>query len=104
MAGATGIAADVFRATDRRRRAYPVVVDRGGPKPPAQANSSPAPIEQIQSPSATELNVRAAAALDEAYQMPPGDGRAEAMNKAMMLRNAAEIYRHLFSRTGATAQ
>jgi hypothetical protein len=38
-------------------------------------------MKQTQSSVADELNIRAVAALDEAREMLPGDGRAEAMNK-----------------------
>ena len=44
---------------------------------------------------ATDLAERAATALDEAHEMPPGDERTEAMQKAVVLRNASEI-QHLF--------
>jgi hypothetical protein len=50
-----------------------------------------APLGQSQSPLAHDLADRATTALDEARQMPPGDERTEAMNKATVLRNAAEI-------------
>ena len=60
--------------------AYLVVVALGGPPPSAQANSSSAPMKRTESSVADELNIRAVAALDEAREMPPGDGRAEVMN------------------------
>jgi hypothetical protein len=43
-------------------------------------------------------------ALDEARELPPGDQRKEAMNRAMILRNAAEMHEHLLSKSGAPAQ
>ena len=101
MAGAPGIAADLFCAVGRRRDAYSMVVHLGGPPPPAQANSSFAPMKQTQSSVADELNIRAVAALDEAREMLPGDGRAEAMNKAMILRNAVEVHEHFCAKGGA---
>jgi hypothetical protein len=53
---------------------------------------------------ARELDARAVAALDEARGMPSGDQRTEAMNKAMILRNAAEMHEHFFSKSAAPAQ
>jgi hypothetical protein len=47
------------------------------------------------------LNFRAVAALDEAREMLPGDRRAEAMNKAMILRNAVEVYNNFFGQGGS---
>ena len=44
------------------------------------------------------------AALDEARDMPPGDGRAEAMNKAMILRNAVEVHEHFCGKGGEQAK
>jgi hypothetical protein len=78
-----------------------MVVHLGGPPPSAQANSSFAPMKQTQSSVADELNIRAVAALDEAREMLPGDGRAEAMNRAMILRNAVEIHEHFCAKGGA---
>jgi len=101
VAGAPGIAADLFCAVGRRRNAYSMVVHLGGPPPSAQANSSFAPMKQTQSSVADELNIRAVAALDEAREMLPGDGRAEAMNKAMILRNAVEVHEHFCAKGDA---
>jgi hypothetical protein len=50
------------------------------------------------------MDARAVAALDEARGIPPGDRRTEAMNKAMILRNAAEMHEHFFSESGAPSQ
>ena len=86
VARAPGIAADLVCAVGRRCDAYSVVVDLGGPPPPAHANNSFAPMKRTQSSVADELNIRAVAALDEAREMPPGDGRAEAMHKARVSR------------------
>jgi hypothetical protein len=90
MARAPAIAADLFCAVGRRCDAYSVVVHLGRPSPSAQANSSFDPMKRTQSSVADKLNIRAVAALDEAREMLPGDQRAEAMHKAMILRNAAE--------------
>jgi hypothetical protein len=38
--------------------------------------------------------------MDEAHEMPPGDERTEAMQKALVLRNASEI-QQLFGGTPA---
>jgi hypothetical protein len=44
---------------------------------------------------ARDLSAGAVAALDEAREMPPGDERTEAIHKAMVFRNAAEIHQLL---------
>ena len=103
MAGASGIATDLFCSADRRCDAYPVVVHLGGPSPPAKTSSSFAPMKRRQSAVTDELNTRAAAALDESRQMPPGDERAEAMNRAMILRNAVEVHEHFCGKGGLPA-
>ena len=53
------------------------------------------PIKQPQSSLAHDLDARAAAALNEAQGMPPGDERTEAINKATVFRNAAKIHKLL---------
>jgi hypothetical protein len=53
----------------------------------------PSSIKPSQSSLGDDLNARAAAALDEAQEIPPGDERTEAINKATVFRNAAEIHR-----------
>jgi hypothetical protein len=50
---------------------------------------------------ANELNMRAVAALDEAREMPPGNGRTKAMQKAVILRNAAEMHGHFVGESGS---
>jgi hypothetical protein len=104
VARAPGIATDLFCAAGRRSDACSVVVHLGGPRPSAQANSPFAPDETSRISVADELNIRAVAALDDAREMPPGDGRAEAMNKAMILRNAAEVHEHFCGKGGAPAK
>ena len=103
MAGASGIAADRFCAAGRCCDAYSVVVHLGGLPPSARANGLFAPMKRTQSSVADELNIRAVAALDEAREMPPGDGRAEAMNRAMILRNAVEVHEHFCGNGGSPA-
>ena len=61
------------------------------------------PIKQSRSSLADDLADRAATALDEAHEMPPGDERTEAMQKAVVLRNAAEIQQLLGGKRGAPA-
>jgi hypothetical protein len=58
---------------------------------------------QKETPStlARDLNAGAVAALDAAREMLPGDERTEAINKAMVFRNAAEIHRLLGGKCGA---
>jgi hypothetical protein len=99
-----GNAAGLFCTADRRRDAHSVVVDLGGPAQPAHASSSFAPTKRTRPSLAKELDARAVAALDEARGAPPGDQRTEAMNKAMILRNAAEMHEHFFSKSGAPSQ
>ncbi len=99
-----GIATDLFCAADRRRNAHSMVVHLGGPAQSAQANSSFAPTKRTRPSLAKELDARAVAALDEARVMPSGDQRTEAMNKAMILRNAAEMHEHFFGKSGAPSQ
>jgi hypothetical protein len=61
------------------------------------------PIKKSGSSLVHDLADRAATALDEAREMPPGDERTEAMHKAMVLRNAAEIQQLLGGKRGAPA-
>lgn len=49
---------------------------------------------------AHDLDAKAAAALDEARKMPPGHERTEAMKKAGILRNAADIQGVFFAKRG----
>jgi hypothetical protein len=81
-----------------------VVVHLGGPSPPVQAKCSFAPMKRTQSSLADKLNIGAVAALDRAREMPPGETRAEAMNKAMILRNAVEVHEHFCGKGGAPAK
>ena len=87
MVGAPGIDADLSCAAGRRGDGCSMVTRRH------------AVSRQKQNPStlARDLNTGAAAALDKAREMPPGDERTEAMHKAMALRNAAEL-QHLLGR------
>src|SRR5204863_9110833 len=103
VAGASGLAAGLFCAADRRCDTYSVVVHLGGTSRTVEASNSFAPIKRPQSSLAYELNIRAMAALEEARDMPPGDGRTEAMNKAMILRNAVEVHGHLCGKGGSLA-
>ena len=50
---------------------------------------------------AHDLSAGAVAALDEAREMPPGEERSEAIQKAMVFRNAAEIHQLLGRKCGA---
>jgi hypothetical protein len=80
VAGAPGIAADLFCAADRRRDAHSMVVRLGGPAQSAQANSSFAPTKRTRPSLARELDARAVAALDEARGMPSAHGGDEQGN------------------------
>lgn len=57
--------------------------------------------KETQSSLAHDLNAGAVAALDEAREMPPGYERTEAIHKATVFRNAAEIHRLLGRKRGA---
>ncbi len=51
-----------------------------------------------------DLDAEALAALDEARALPHGPERTEAMKKAGMLRNAADLQRVLFAKRGRPAK
>jgi hypothetical protein len=57
-----------------------------------------------QSPDVHDLDAKAAAALEEARDMPPGAERTEAMKKAGILRNAADIQGLFFAKRGRPAK
>jgi hypothetical protein len=59
-----------------------------------------APAKQAQSSLAYDLEARAVAALAEAHEMPPADARTEAINKAMVFRNAADFHDVLCGKRG----
>jgi len=51
-----------------------------------------------------ELEAQALAALEEARTMPPGPARTEAMKKAGILRNAADLEGLFFAKRGRPAK
>jgi ferredoxin len=104
VARSSGIAADLSCAAGRRCDACSVVVDLGGPRHQLGQTAGLLRMKRAESSVADELNIRAVAALDEAREMPPGDGRAEVMNKAMILRNAVEVHEHFCGKGGAPAK
>jgi hypothetical protein len=57
--------------------------------------------KEIQSSLDHDLDAGAIAAMDKAREMPPGDERSEAIHKAAVFRNAAEIHRLLGRKRGA---
>jgi hypothetical protein len=59
------------------------------------------PIKQTQSSLEHDLDARAVIALDEAREMPAGDERTEAIHKAIVLRNAADLHKLLSGKRGA---
>ena len=87
MAGTPGLDADLSCAAGRRCDGYPMVT-RGH-----------AISRQKETPSTLAHDL--VAALDEAREMPPGEERTEAIQKAMVFRNAAEIHRLLGRKRGA---
>jgi hypothetical protein len=101
VARAPDITTDLSCAVDRRHDANSMVIHLRGFPLSAQAESPVAPVKRPAALLADELNVRATAALDAARAMPPGVGRAEAMNRAMVLRNAVEFHEHFLGRSGA---
>ena len=58
-------------------------------------------IKQAQSSLVHNLDDRAAVALGEAQEMPPGNERTEAINKATVFRNAARIHEMLCGKRDA---
>jgi hypothetical protein len=91
VAGTPGIDADLSCAAGCRCDGYSVVIRR-------RAISLQ---REILSSLGHDLDAGAVAALDEAREMPPGDERTEAIHKAMVFRNAAEIHRLLGRKRGA---
>jgi len=61
-------------------------------------------MKRDQSSLACVLNVRAVDALERARRMPPGGERSEAIKKAKILENAAEMLGHLSGKVGAPAK
>ena len=59
------------------------------------------PVKHPQSSLGHDLGARAVIALDEAREMPPGDQRTEAINKATVFRNAARIHELLCGKRDA---
>ena len=76
-----------------------MVTQRGAVTPQGELS----PIKQARSALAHNLDAMAAIALDEARGMPPGDQRTEALNKAMILRNAVELHEFLSGKPAAPA-
>jgi hypothetical protein len=61
--------------------------------------------ESKQRPSLkVDLEAEAIAALDQARRMPPGPERTEAMKKAGILRNAADLQGIFFAKRGRPAK
>jgi hypothetical protein len=54
--------------------------------------------------SKSELDAEALAALEEARAMPPGPERTEAMKRAGILRNAADLQGLSFAKRGRPAK
>ena len=91
MAGTPGLDADLSCAAGRRCDGYSMVTRR---RAASRQKETPSTLVR-------DLNAGAVAALDEAREMPPGDERTEALHKAMIFRNAAEIHWHLGRKRGA---
>jgi hypothetical protein len=64
-------------------------MDKQQSKPAKVSRAEPMARQTRRSPDAHNLDAKAAAALDEAREIPPGHERAQAMKKAGILRNAA---------------
>jgi hypothetical protein len=56
------------------------------------------------SPDVYDLHAKAAAALDEARELPPGPEKTEALKKAGLLRNTADIHGLFFAKRGRPAK
>jgi hypothetical protein len=91
VAGTPGLDADLSCAARRRCDGYPMVTRR---RAVSRHNETPSTL-------AHDLNAGAVVALDKAREMSPGDERTEAIHKATVFRNAAEIHRLLGRRRGA---
>ena len=70
----------------------------------APSEASKMPQRTRQSPDVHDLDTKAVAALEEARDMPPGPERTEAMKKAGILRNAADIQGLFFAKRGRPAK
>ena len=57
-----------------------------------------------QSSDIHDLDAKAVAALEEARDLPPGPERTEAMKKAGIIRNAADIKGVFFAKRGRPAK
>ena len=67
-------------------------------KPLGEANEMPQRARP--SPDVHDLDAKAVTALEEARDMAPGPDRTEAMKKAGILRNAADIQGLFFAKRG----
>jgi hypothetical protein len=99
VAGTLSIDADLSCAAGRRCDGYSMVIQSHA----GSLQDELPPTNRIQSSLAHNLKARAVAALDEAREMPTGDGRTEAIHKATVFRNAAEIHELLSGRRDAPA-
>ena len=71
-------------------------------KPPGETSEMPQ--RPRPSPDVHDLDAKAVAALEEARDMAPGPDRTEAMKKAGILRNAADIQGLFFAKRGRPAK
>lgn len=97
MAGPSGIDADLSRAAGRGCNGHSMVIESST----VSLQDELPPMNQGQSSLARDLVARAATAMEEAHEMPSGDARSEAINRAMVFRNAAEIHRLLCGKRDA---
>lgn len=67
------------------------------PHPASRQRKKPSTLAQ-------DLNTGADGAMDKAREMPPGDERTEAMHKATVFRNAAELHQLLGRKRGGPDQ
>jgi hypothetical protein len=100
VAGTSGIDADLSCVAGRRCDRYSMVIQSHA----VSLQDELPPTNRIQSSLAHDLKARAVAALDKAREMPTGDGRTEAIHKATVFRNAAEIRELLCGKRGAPAE
>jgi hypothetical protein len=94
VVGAAGINPDLSCAAGGRGDGYSMVTR---PHPASRHLKKPSTLTQ-------DLNTGAVGALDKAREMPPGDERTEAMHKATVFRNAAELNQLLGRKRGGPAQ
>ena len=87
-----------------RRVSGSIVEDRTDKPEPADVTSTSMVEEKKPQRPKCDLEADALAALEEARAMPPGPERTDAMKKAGILRNAADLRGVFFAKRGRPAK